>query len=153
VIVSEQMLNSVLFAAHHSKKLEITHKFSSTIMKTFFPNFEEVYGHHYNLKLVLKSETAPVISIKEGISTVNFKGRLNFLNPYNEKYEAVEVAVNATASVEFELLDNFKIVGRIVDLEMKVVDYKIYFESKVTKEQLDVKMVALGKPIATTANT
>jgi len=58
-----------------------------------------------------------------------------------------------TASVEIELLDNFKIVGRIVDLEMQVLDYKVYFESKVTKEQLDVKMVALGKPLATTANT
>jgi hypothetical protein len=63
------------------------------------------------------------------------------------------VAVNVTASVEIELLDNFKIVGRIVDLEMQVLDYKVYFESKVTKEQLDVKMVALGKPLATTANT
>lgn len=63
------------------------------------------------------------------------------------------MAVNVTASVEIELLDNFKIVGRIVDLEMQVLDYKVYFESKVTKEQLDVKMVALGKPLATTANT
>jgi hypothetical protein len=122
-------------------------------MKTFFPNFEEVYGHHYNLKIVLKSETAPMITIKDGISTLNCRGRLRFLNPYNEKYEAVEVAVNVTASVEIELLDNFKIVGRIVDLEMQVLDYKVYFESKVTKEQLDVKMVALGKPLATTANT
>jgi hypothetical protein len=103
-------------------------------MKTFFPNFEEVYGHHYNLKIVLKSETAPMITIKDGVSTLNFRGRLRFLNPYNEKYEAVEVSVNVTASVEIELLNDFKIVGRIVDMQMQVLDSKVYFESRVTKE-------------------
>jgi len=33
------------------------------------------------------------------------------------------------------------------------MDSKVYFESKVTKEQLDVKIGALGQPFATAANT
>jgi|LauGreDrversion4_2_1035121.scaffolds.fasta_scaffold267625_3 hypothetical protein len=97
------MINSVFFTAHNLDKILVTHQISSTYMKTFFPNFEEVYGHHYNLKIVLKSETEPKITITNGTSSLNFKGHIRFLNPYNEKYEAVEVWVNVTATVEIEL--------------------------------------------------
>jgi len=37
---------------------------SSTILKTFFPNFEEVYGHTDSLKVVLQSNSAPIVTIK-----------------------------------------------------------------------------------------
>lgn len=46
VFVSEATLNSAAKAAHEAGSLVLPYKASSTLMKTFFPNFEEVYGHH-----------------------------------------------------------------------------------------------------------
>lgn len=46
VFISEHMLNSAALAAHQAGSIILPHKASSTYMKTFFSNFEEVYGHH-----------------------------------------------------------------------------------------------------------
>lgn len=62
-------------------------------MKTFFPNFEEVYGHHDKLKIILQSNSAPQLMIRDGLSSMECSGRLRFLNPFNDEYEAVSIAV------------------------------------------------------------
>ena len=48
---------------HNNDMLEFTQKVSSTYLKTFFSNFEEVYGHHDGVKIVMKTLSAPVIDI------------------------------------------------------------------------------------------
>jgi len=44
------------------------------------------------------------------------KGRLRFLNPYNPHYDAVTLSVSVTAKVEFELLHDFTVAGKVVDM-------------------------------------
>ena len=59
IFISEHTLNSAALAAHEAGSIILAHRVSSTYMKTFFPNFEEVYGHHDKLKIILQSNSAP----------------------------------------------------------------------------------------------
>ena len=43
-------------------------------------------------------------------------GRLRFLNPFNQDYDAVSVSVQVVATIEFELLYDFTIAGKVVDM-------------------------------------
>lgn len=116
VMVSQRTLNSLVWQLHLADKIVVTEKVSSTYLKTFFPNFEEVYGHKENLQIVLHSESAPQIQISEGLSEVTMQGRLRFLNPYNPHYDAVSLSVKVSAKIEFELLHDFTIAGKVVDM-------------------------------------
>ena len=49
---------------HKTGILQANQRISSTYVKTFFPNFEEVFGHHENLNIVLKSFSSPKIEIR-----------------------------------------------------------------------------------------
>jgi hypothetical protein len=53
LMLTEQTLNQILQSAHNDERLIAGQKISSTIMKTFFPNFEEVFGHTNDLKVIL----------------------------------------------------------------------------------------------------
>ena len=53
LLLSEQTLNQILQSAHNDERLIVGQKITSTIMKTFFPNFEEVFGHSNDLKVIL----------------------------------------------------------------------------------------------------
>jgi len=55
IFISEHTINSAALAAHEAGSIILAHRVSSTYMKTFFPNFEEVYGHHDKLKIILQS--------------------------------------------------------------------------------------------------
>ena len=133
---------------HLADQIVITEKASSTYLKTFFPNFEEVYGHKDNLQIVLHSESAPQIQISEGLSEITMQGRLRFLNPYNPHYDAVSLGVKVSAKIEFELLHDFTIAGKVVDMQINVIDMKAYFLTSVKIKELDVKVKALGQPFA-----
>jgi len=81
------------------------------------------------------------------------QGRLRFLNPYNPHYDAVTLSVKVTAKIEFELLHDFTVAGKVVDMQMSVIDMKAYFLTSVKIKDLDVKVKALGQPFAQLVNT
>ncbi len=64
----------------------------------------------------MHSESAPEIQISEGVSSFTMNGRLRFLNPFNQDYDAVSVSVQVVATIEFELLYDFTIAGKVVDM-------------------------------------
>lgn len=68
-------------------------------MKTFFPNFEEVFGHSDELGVVLQSRTVPVVTIRFNETVVAMGANIVFLNPLNEAYEVLNIEVDLTASV------------------------------------------------------
>jgi hypothetical protein len=45
-----------------------------------------------------------------------------------------------TAKIEFELLHDFTVAGKIVDMQMSVLDMKAYFLTSVKKNELDIKV-------------
>jgi len=50
--------------------LEITHKVTSTYLKTFFTNFEEVFGYNPGVRIVMKSLTVPTVDISNDKTTI-----------------------------------------------------------------------------------
>ena len=71
--------------------LEFTQRVSSTYLKTFFSNFEEVYGHHDDIKIVMTTLSEPTIEISDDVSIIKANVRLRFLNPHNSKIEAIKM--------------------------------------------------------------
>jgi len=52
LFISEHTLNSALDMLHTRNLMKATQTVQSAIIKTFFPNFEEVFGRHNNLEIV-----------------------------------------------------------------------------------------------------
>ncbi len=100
---------------------------SSTILKTFFPNFEEVYGHTDSLKVVLQSQSAPLVTIKEDTSEINTNAVVKFLNPFNDEFETIAIDVNLTIGMSLELQQKFTITGKVENIKIVVNDVKTYF--------------------------
>jgi len=73
VILSERSLNSMLWELHHNNETEVEWTMSSTLVKTFFWNFEEVFGHTDSLNVKLQSTVAPTVIIDDGLSKVTTK--------------------------------------------------------------------------------
>lgn len=121
-------------------------------MKTFFPNFEEVFGHS-NLKIVLQSQTAPLVTITEELTQVKMGAFIKFLNPYDENYEVIEIKVDLVADMTIELLYDFTVSGKVNKLIMNVTDLKTYFKTNVKPKDLGIKVHAMESPFVTAINT
>lgn len=81
------------------------------------------------------------------------QGRLRFLNPYNPLYDAVSMSVAVSSKIQFELLHDFIIAGKMIDMKISVVDVKTYFQTEVKLKDLDVKVSALGQPFTQLVNS
>ena len=148
VFISENTVNSALETLGQAGFLLFPLEVSSTYLKTFFSNFEEVFGHHEAIKIALESATAPQIEIKQGISSLDGKVTLRFLNPFNNEYEAVMMRCNLTAEVEFELLHDFTLVGNINNTTLSVTDFEAYFQTSVTLPHINTQVESLAGPFA-----
>lgn len=126
---------------------------TSTLMKTFFSNFEEVFGHSDELKVILQSKSAPLMTIKDGLSELTMKASLNFLNPFNEDFEVIEILIDLTAGVQIELLHGYTISGKVETLNMTVTGLSTFFKTNTKLSDLNVKVQALEKPMVVAINT
>ena len=70
LFISQRTLNSAMYTLHENEMLEMTHKVTSTYLKTFFTNFEEVFGYNPGVRIVMKSLTVPQIDISEDATTI-----------------------------------------------------------------------------------
>ena len=62
---------------------------SSTYVKTFIPNFEEVFGYHSDIFMLVEALSSPKVKISQGASSLTSEISLRLLNPYNEEFEAL----------------------------------------------------------------
>ena len=124
-------VNSALEILSRADALSFEVKVSSTYLKTFFPNFEEVFGHHEKVKITLDlaadSGNPPKIKIQEGTSSLEGNAEIVFLNPYNDEFEAVLMKCNIEIEVEFELLSDFTLIGNFKNISLSVTDFEAYF--------------------------
>jgi hypothetical protein len=59
VFVSERTLNSALEVLHYHDVMRVSQELNSTFLKTFWPNFEDVFGNHKRMVLDFYSAEAP----------------------------------------------------------------------------------------------
>lgn len=142
-MLSERSLNSLLWELHANNLTVLEFSKSSTLMKTFFPNFEEVFGHHDNLGIQLQSMSAPTVRVIDSMAIVNTTGRLRFLNPYDESFDCLTIDISMEVAIKMELLHGFTLSGSVSSLKMDVTGLKTYFKSKVRVPDLVTKISAL----------
>ena len=110
-------------------------------------------GKHSNIQMVLQSQTAPRLEIREGVSKVNGDALIRILNPYASEYDAVMMKCSFVLSIEFELLDNMTLAGKITDMQAKVNEIEVYFMSDITTASMDSQVTAIASPFSTLINT
>ena len=69
------------------------HRVSSTYVKTFIPNFEEVFGNHSDIFLLIEALSPPEIKISQGVSSLTAEASVKLKNPYNEEFDAVYMVI------------------------------------------------------------
>ena len=106
-------------------------------MKTSIPNFEEVYGKHSDVFVLFEAISAPTVYIRTDNSRLYLDLSMRMLNPHNEEYDALKARISIMANVEFELLENFTLIGKVKDVFHEVVEFKTYFKSKVTAQNVN----------------
>jgi len=139
-MLSERSLNSLLWELHANNLTVLEYEMSSTLMKTFFPNFEEVFGHHDKLETLLQSISAPTVSIVDSLAIVNMTGKLRFLNPYDSSFDCLSIDITMEVAIKMELLHGFTLSGSVSNLTMDVTGLETYFKSKVRVSDLVKKV-------------
>ena len=49
------------------------------------------------------------------------------MNPFNEEFEAVRTKFTVESELEFELLENFQLIGNIKKAKIDVTEFQTYF--------------------------
>ena len=62
------------------------HRVQSTYVKTFVPNFEDVFGYHSDVFMLLEALSPPTIKISQGVSKLNMEASFHLMNPFNEEF-------------------------------------------------------------------
>ena len=125
--ISEEAMNLGLRTLFESGALVKGHRIASTHIKTFIPNFEEVFGKHSDVFMLVEALTAPSITITQGVSKVGCEGSFLLMNPFNEEFEAVRTKFTVESELEFELLENFQLIGNIKKAKIDVTEFQTYF--------------------------
>jgi hypothetical protein len=146
-------MNTAVRASHEQGLLKATQKVSSTYLKTFFTNWEEVFGKSQNIKVLLQSENEPHVEVSSRKSIITADTRIRILNPFTDEYDAVTLKCKMSTTIEFELLEDFKLAGEISDMRVSVSDIKVFFMSEVTTESMNLQVEALAKPFVSLINT
>lgn len=110
-------------------------------------------GKHTNIKMVLASQTAPRLEIREGLSKIFAESSLRILNPYTDEYDAVSLNCSLEISLEFELLNDTILAGKIGDVQIKVNDMQVFFLNDLTVDIMNSQVQALASPFKTLINT
>jgi len=152
VFVSENTLNTALEMLHLQNLLTVSHKVESAYMKTFFPNFQDIFGSQKTVTVNFESLKAPKIEISSGVSKVTARARLSFLNPFNEDYETVDLTCNFEANIEFALFENFVLAGTVSDMKLTLIDMKVYFLTETTLAKLQLQVKSLSEPLTKLIN-
>ena len=133
--------------------IEFQTRVSSTYLKTFFPNWEEVFGKHPSIKMTLQSKSAPKLNLKQSASKIYADTFIRIHNPYTDEYDAVTITCAIVFSLEFDLLNDATIAGKITEMEPSVSDLKVYFISDMTKESMNLQVQAIASPFTTLINS
>lgn len=153
MFLSEYTLNTALETTHDAGLIEFTVRVTSTYLKTFFKNWEDVMGKHTNIKMILQSRSAPRLEIREGISKIFVDSNLRILNPYTDEFDAVNLSCSLVISLEFELLNDTTLAGKIGDMQITVDSMQVFFMNDLTVDIMNSQVQALANPFKVLINT
>ena len=103
--------------------------------------------------MLLQSLNEPHVEVSSSKSVISADTHIRILNPFTDEYDAVTLKCKMTTTIEFELLEDFKLAGEISDMQVSVSDMKVYFMSNVTTEMMNLQVEALAKPFVSLVNS
>ena len=62
-----------------------------------------------------------------------FELEVRILNPLNERQDAAIVILEVVADVELDVDIDYRLTGKLIDIDMKVLDFKPYYFTHTTK--------------------
>lgn len=77
---------------------------------------------------------------------------IQFLNPFNNQFVVVEIAVDLSLQIQIELLSDFRLSGKVQNLTLAVNSLKTFFKTNVKTESLKHKIHALEEPLTKAIN-
>ena len=91
LFISEIALNQAMSTLFQNGQLIKGSRVPSTYVKTLIPNFEEVFGKHTDVLLLVEALAPPQIEIRTNQTKFNAEGSLRLLNPYRDEFDAVQM--------------------------------------------------------------
>ena len=152
IFVSQYMLNSMMASVHRASLLKLTEKANSTGLKTFFANFEEVFGKQDEVKFTANSVSDPIIKVTQTGSTMSGKINIRILNPFKEDFDIARLNLDYTFKIEFELTSGLILAGLIRDVTFTVQEMQTFFTSKTTTTSFTKALKAFNEPFMRMAN-
>jgi hypothetical protein len=158
-MISEYSLNSMLLTAVDLDviKFENSDQNSESI-DAILSDFETTYGVFPNVTIVAEASTfnlqryKPNIKINKQGSLIEFYIDLHIKNPIEPSIDAALFVTKAILNISFTVTDNFMLYGTINDLSLAVVDYRPYFKSSTTRENINSKISFLLPAMEAFAN-
>ena len=127
LFISEMAINHAMETAYDNGGLIKGQRVPSTYVKTFFPNFEEVFGKHNDVFILIELLSSPVTTIRTDGTVAETKGSMRLMNPFNEEFDALSLNFNLKVDLEFELLEDFTIVGNVKEATCELTKLETYF--------------------------
>lgn len=152
IFVSQYMLNSMMSSIHSANLLKLTEKANSTGLKTFFANFEEVFGKQDEVKFTVNSVSDPQVKITQQGSTMKGKMSMRILNPFKEDFDIARLQLDYTFKIEFELTQGLILAGLIRDVTFTVTEMETFFTTKSTTTSFTKALKAFNEPFMRLAN-
>ena len=95
----------------------------------------------------------PHLHITEDRTSIDSQAVIQFLNPYNNQFVVVELSVDLHLQIQIELLQDFRLSGRVQNLTLAVNSLKTFFKTNTKTENLKFKIHALEDPLTKAINS
>ena len=130
----ETLVNSAELMGWFDKQFKI----KASTVETYISDFELVYGTSMQQEvnvLVDPVEGKQRITFIEDGDKMNlyFELEVRILNPLNERQDAATVILEVVADVELDVDIDYRLTGKLIDIDMKVLDFKPYYFTHTTK--------------------
>ena len=103
--------------------------------------------------MVLQSQSAPRLEINKESSKIYANSKIKILNPYSDEYDTVSMKCSIVLSIEFELLNDTTLGGKINEMNVTVDDMEVYFMTELTTATMNSQVKALANPLMLLINS
>lgn len=103
--------------------------------------------------MVLQSQVAPRLEIIKDASKILAESKIRILNPFSDEYDAVSISCSIVLTIQFELLNEITLAGKIIDMEITVKELQVYFVTDLITQTMNSQVKALADPLKILINT
>ena len=147
VFISEYSLNSVLNSFVNSKKLLYNTTITSDQVEGVIDDFFDPFGEQEEVLLIFQATPTtkfkPKVTIDPYQTSFAFQADIHIMNPFDKTVDAMVLTCQFTASMIFEIDNNFTLSGRAEDVQIEFVNIDAYFKTAINAHKLNGRLGVL----------